>query len=87
VEHVRRHFVDVVSNARVTGEHIADLILFLVTQTGAKLADFHLIGHSVGAHTAGFAGKSIIGKQVGRITGLCYSVDKASFGIDSLSSV
>jgi hypothetical protein len=50
-----------------------------VAQTGARLADFHLIGHGVGAHTAGFAGKRITGTQLGRITGLCYSVDKASF--------
>jgi hypothetical protein len=52
----------------VTGGHIADLILFLVAQTGARLVDFHMIGHSLGAHTAGFAGKRITGTQVGRIT-------------------
>jgi pimeloyl-ACP methyl ester carboxylesterase len=71
----------------VVGEHIADMIRFLGSQLGSRRADFHLIGHSLGAHTAGFAGKQLTAVRVGRVTGLCYSVDKASFGIGPLSSV
>jgi pancreatic triacylglycerol lipase len=87
VQAASRNHLAAVANTRVIGRHIADLIIFLVAQTGARRGDFHLIGHGLGAHTAGFAGKRITGVQVGRITGLCYWVDKASFGIDPLSSV
>jgi len=59
-----------VLNTRPVGEHVAELIDFLVAQTGARLEDFHLIGHSLGAHVAGFAGKSTTTGKVGRITGL-----------------
>jgi predicted alpha/beta hydrolase len=58
-----------------------------VAQTGARLADFHIIGHSLGGQTAGFAGQSITTGKVGRITGLYCSVDEASVGLDTLSTV
>jgi hypothetical protein len=57
-----------VANTCETVGNIADLTLFLVAQTGARPVDFHLIGHGLGTHTAGFAGKRITGTQVGRIT-------------------
>ncbi|XP_046439287.1 pancreatic triacylglycerol lipase-like isoform X2 [Daphnia pulex] len=45
-------------------------INFLVTE-GATLDDFHLIGHSFGAHVVGFAGAAVTsGERVARITGL-----------------
>ena len=34
---------------------------------GVKASDVHLIGHSLGAHTAGYAGEKI--PNLGRITG------------------
>jgi pancreatic triacylglycerol lipase len=39
---------------------------------GAKASEIHLIGHSLGAHTAGYAGeKSVeLGQILGQITGL-----------------
>jgi pimeloyl-ACP methyl ester carboxylesterase len=64
------NYIAAALNTRPTGAHIAELIDFLVTQTGAKMEDFHLIGHSLGGHVAGFAGKSINAGNVGRITGL-----------------
>jgi hypothetical protein len=76
-----------VQNARPTGEHIAELIEFLVAQTGAKLEDFHIIGHSLGGHVAGFAGQSIKTGKVGRITGLFCSVEENSVILGPLSSV
>jgi pimeloyl-ACP methyl ester carboxylesterase len=75
------------ANTRVTGAHVGELIQFLVAQTGARLEDFHLIGHSLGAHTSGFAGKSITRGRVGRITGLYCSVEEASVGLNPLPSV
>jgi len=64
------NYVTAAQNTRTTGAHIAELIDFLVTQAGAKLVDFHIIGHSLGGHVAGFAGKSTTTGKVGRITGL-----------------
>ncbi|KAI5635864.1 lipase domain-containing protein [Phthorimaea operculella] len=61
-----------VKNARLLGKAIAELIIHLVT-FGAKAADFHLIGISLGAHAAGWAGKHYLhstGRRLGRITGL-----------------
>lgn len=37
------------------------------------LKKFHILGHSLGAHVAGFAGKEVfrrLGKKIGRVTGL-----------------
>jgi pancreatic triacylglycerol lipase len=47
---------------------VAELILRLVKQFGMSPAQFHLVGHSLGAHTAGYAGDRVAG--VARITGL-----------------
>ncbi|KAJ2944025.1 hypothetical protein O0L34_g8353 [Tuta absoluta] len=61
-----------VKNARLVGKAIAELIIHLVS-FGIKAADFHLIGVSLGAHAAGWAGKYYLhseGRHLGRITGL-----------------
>jgi hypothetical protein len=76
-----------VQNARLAGEHLAELIEFLVAKAGAKLQDFHIIGGSLGAQLAGFAGQSITIGKVARITGLFCSVEENSVGLGPLSSV
>lgn len=60
-----------VIQARVpeVGEDISKLINFLLSQTPLRSKDFHIIGHSLGAHIAGFAGKYMNG-SIGRITGM-----------------
>lgn len=53
------------------GKKIAKLVRFLFINYGLKLKDVEIIGHSLGAHVAGYAGKNLkdIG-QVHRIVGL-----------------
>ena len=80
-------YASAVQNTPPTGAHIAELIEFLVAHTGAKLEDFHIIGHSLGGQVAGFAGKSITSGKVARITGMYCSVEENSIGLGPLSSV
>ncbi|KAL8596193.1 hypothetical protein ACOMHN_021233 [Nucella lapillus] len=56
------------ANTRVVGAMIAQLITFLQNTTGARPEDMHIIGHSLGAHIAGYAGERL--RYLGRITGL-----------------
>lgn len=52
------------------GSHTAQLLNFLV-DNGADEKRMHLVGHSLGAHLVGFAGKDMIDydRKVARITG------------------
>lgn len=64
------------------GRNVAMVIDHMVTKRKARLEDIHIIGHSLGAHIAGYAGmysKSGKGKKVGRITGLGETVNLSSF--------
>jgi len=80
-------YATAVQNARPTGAHIAELIEFLVAQASAKLEDFHIIGGSLGAQVAGFAGNSTTTGKVARITGLYCSVEETSVGLGPSYSV
>lgn len=56
-------------NTRVVGAEIANMINFLIeTDPHVQGEQFHLIGHSLGAHVCGYAGKRV--KNLGRITAL-----------------
>ncbi|PRD38479.1 UNVERIFIED_CONTAM: Pnlip [Trichonephila clavipes] len=57
-----------VADCRVIGAQIANLITFLHEKLGADMKTIHLIGHSLGAHIAGYAGERL--PNLGRITGL-----------------
>jgi pimeloyl-ACP methyl ester carboxylesterase len=57
-----------VANARVVGAEIARLINEMVKNVNANAVSFHIIGHSLGAHVASYAGERV--KGLGRITGL-----------------
>lgn len=56
------------ANTRVVGLEIAHLVNFLIDDYQLNPASVHLIGHSLGAHTSGYAGEKIQG--LGRITGM-----------------
>jgi len=62
-------------NTRLVGAQIAELIRFLISSNSGSrsLANrFYIVGFSLGAHTAGYAGSSLRarGMVLGRITGL-----------------
>ncbi|KAK7100886.1 hypothetical protein V1264_023753 [Littorina saxatilis] len=56
------------ANTRVVGAMIAQLIMFMKNVTGARPEDMHILGHSLGAHVAGYAGERLT--YLGRITGM-----------------
>ena len=60
------------SNTQVVGALIAFFINRICETHKGKMENdmFHLIGHSLGAHIMGFAGKRLVNPQVNRITGL-----------------
>lgn len=61
-----------VANTQIAGAETARLIHSLIDNTGVSIEKFHIIGHSLGAHVCGYAGKRISGLP--HITGLVMSV-------------
>lgn len=57
------------AHTRDVGRYTAELIDYLHRNRGASMQSIHLIGHSLGAHAAGFAG-SFTSARVSRISGL-----------------
>ncbi|XP_037952935.1 phospholipase A1-like [Teleopsis dalmanni] len=71
-----------------TGKKIAGMIDFLHKNYGMSLDTLEVIGHSLGAHVAGFTGKNVESGQVHTIVGLdpalpLYSFDKPSKRLSS----
>lgn len=62
-------YTDAVNNIRVVGQRVAGLLDWLQEKEEFSLGNVHLIGYSLGAHVAGYAGNFVKG-TVGRITGL-----------------
>lgn len=54
---------------RDVGKYIAEMIDFMCKERGADIRKFHLIGHSLGAHTVGYAGMYTTSGRIPRITG------------------
>lgn len=61
-------YTQATANTRLVGLEIAHLIEKLRDDYEVRPEDVHLIGHSLGAHTAGYVGDRI--PKIGRITGL-----------------
>lgn len=57
------------SHTKVSGGRIAMFIDFLVS-TGVSLDSIHIIGHSLGAHAAGYAASNIKSGKIHRVTGI-----------------
>lgn len=62
-------YTDAVNNSSVVGHSVAKMLDWLQEKDGFSLENVHLIGYSLGAHVAGYAGNFVKG-TVGRITGL-----------------
>lgn len=88
-EMMNKGYVLSVHNARLVGKRLANLLANLET-FGANADDFHLLGISLGAHIAGWAGKyyrQYKRRSLGRITGLdpagpCFSYAYADQRLD-----
>ncbi|XP_068229148.1 pancreatic triacylglycerol lipase-like [Palaemon carinicauda] len=59
-----------VANSFKIANYTAGLIDWLNEETGLKPSQIHIVGHSLGAHAAGFTGKYTRCGQIARITGL-----------------
>ncbi|CAH1243015.1 PNLIPRP3 [Branchiostoma lanceolatum] len=62
------NYAQAATNVRLVAAQVARLITFLVNETGCGLDQFHLVGHSLGAHLSGHVGRRLPGLP--RITGL-----------------
>ncbi|XP_023063235.1 endothelial lipase isoform X2 [Piliocolobus tephrosceles] len=62
-------YTDAVNNTRVVGHSIARMLDWLQEKDDFSLGNVHLIGYSLGAHVAGYAGNFVKG-TVGRITAI-----------------
>jgi len=67
-------YPEVAFAGNIVGRRLGDFLIFLKRQKFVNsFQDFHLIGHSIGAHSSGIAGMRILDQEhvkIGRITGL-----------------
>ncbi|KAK4876324.1 hypothetical protein RN001_012746 [Aquatica leii] len=61
-------YTQATANTRLVGLELGYFINYLIKNHDVHPSDVHIIGHSLGAHTAGYAGSMVPG--LGRITGL-----------------
>ena len=66
-EGAKDNYIRAVANTRVVGAVTANMIKLLQMSGGLTLENVHLVGHSLGAHVAGYVGEII--PDIGRITG------------------
>ena len=76
------------ANCRLVGVQIAHLIEVLHSEVGLAYSSVHIIGYSLGAHVAGYAGRSLRkrGHQIARITGKHYFYSKIILSLTQLST-
>lgn len=64
-------YLSAATNTRDVGKAAARLVDFLVSE-GTPINYIHLLGFSLGAHAAGWAGASLTVGQLPRITGMLF---------------
>uniref|UniRef100_A0A1B0BK99 Lipase domain-containing protein n=2 Tax=Nemorhina TaxID=44051 RepID=A0A1B0BK99_9MUSC len=64
------NYIAAVAAVPSVGERISKFIDYLVIEKGVSLDTLHVIGHSLGAHVAGYVGKHIKSGQIFTIIGL-----------------
>ncbi|XP_017781701.1 PREDICTED: lipoprotein lipase-like [Nicrophorus vespilloides] len=72
-EEAKQLYPTSVKNTKIIGKSVAEFIVKLNKTLGLGLEKVHLVGHSLGGHVSGFAGKNVqhlIGKKIDRISGL-----------------
>ncbi|XP_063401427.1 inactive pancreatic lipase-related protein 1-like [Mytilus trossulus] len=67
-EGAKINYIQAVANTRVVGAVTANMIKLLQRSSSLTLDNVHVVGHSLGAHVAGYVGEII--PDIGRITGL-----------------
>ena len=65
------NYPQVVGNTRLVGVQLAEMIKFLMNITLNSAGSYYIVGFSLGAHIAGYAGRNLkqSGHNLGRITG------------------
>ena len=69
------------ANTKVVGAQVAELMKFIIKNSRTKPEHFYLVGFSLGAHTAGYAGARMRkeGNSIGRITGRQQSINQIGY--------
>ena len=65
-------YAQAAGNVRPAGIRAGEFLAWLHDQAGLDTEDMHIIGHSLGAHAAGWAGvmvQNLTGKRAARLTG------------------
>lgn len=57
------------------GKYYGKYLNYLIEKTGINPKDIHMVGHSLGAHVSGFAGREIKKGKIGRISGVLYYIE------------
>ncbi|XP_069679700.1 phospholipase A1-like [Periplaneta americana] len=87
---ISQNYAQAASNTRVVGAEMTRLGQYLIDKLGASPARFHVIGHSLGAHVAGFMAKKT--PDIGRVTGLdpaqpLFDTEDPTIRLDSADAV